>query len=158
MDKRIFDMKRQSGFTLIELMIVVAIVAILAAIALPAYQNYITKTKWAELVAALGSMKTDAEVCSNQGQFTIGASSATPTPCVIYDSKLPATVVYNATPTFTSSAGATFAVKFADATHGGPLGTSGVLQMATSGATIPYTWVFTCTGGSADQNAQCPKS
>ncbi len=42
-------MKRQSGFTLIELMIVVAIVAILAAIALPAYQNYTKKAKMTEL-------------------------------------------------------------------------------------------------------------
>ena len=56
-------MKRQSGFTLIELMIVVAIVAILAAIALPAYQNYTKKAKMTELVSATGGAKTAVEVC-----------------------------------------------------------------------------------------------
>ncbi|MCR6556277.1 prepilin-type N-terminal cleavage/methylation domain-containing protein, partial [Aeromonas sp. CPF2-S1] len=48
-------MKRQSGFTLIELMIVVAIVAILAAIALPAYQDYTRRARASEVVAATGS-------------------------------------------------------------------------------------------------------
>jgi len=62
-DKRIFEMKKQSGFTLIELMIVVAIVAILAAVALPAYQNYTKKAKMTELVAATGALKTQVEVC-----------------------------------------------------------------------------------------------
>ncbi|WP_429129314.1 pilin [Aeromonas media] len=56
-------MKKQSGFTLIELMIVVAIVAILAAIALPAYQTYTQKAKFSEVIAATGSLKTAVEVC-----------------------------------------------------------------------------------------------
>lgn len=43
---------RPTGFTLIEVMIVVAIVAILAAIALPAYQTYTKKAKFTEVVAA----------------------------------------------------------------------------------------------------------
>ena len=52
-------MKRvQQGFTLIELMIVVAIVGILAAIALPAYQDYVVRSKMAEGEAAVAACKT----------------------------------------------------------------------------------------------------
>jgi type IV pilus assembly protein PilA len=52
-------MKRlQQGFTLIELMIVVAIVGILAAIALPAYQDYVVRSKMSEAEAALAACKT----------------------------------------------------------------------------------------------------
>ncbi|MCX7133574.1 type IVa pilus major pilin TapA [Aeromonas piscicola] len=60
-------MKKQSGFTLIELMIVVAIVAILAAIALPAYQTYTQKAKFTEVVSATGAFKTAIEVCYQTG-------------------------------------------------------------------------------------------
>src|SRR5690606_2323311 len=48
----------QKGFTLIELMIVVAIVAILAAIALPAYTDYMKRSKVSEAMAAAGACKT----------------------------------------------------------------------------------------------------
>jgi type IV pilus assembly protein PilA len=55
--------RRQGGFTLIELMIVVAIVAILAAVALPAYQTYTKRAKFSEVIAAAGPAKTAVEVC-----------------------------------------------------------------------------------------------
>jgi type IV pilus assembly protein PilA len=48
----------QKGFTLIELMIVVAIVGILAAVALPAYQDYTIRSKVSELILAAGSTRT----------------------------------------------------------------------------------------------------
>lgn len=60
-------MKNQSGFTLIELMIVVAIVAILAAIALPAYQTYTKRAKFSEVVAAVDPYKTAYEICIQTG-------------------------------------------------------------------------------------------
>jgi type IV pilus assembly protein PilA len=56
--------KSQAGFTLIELMIVVAIIGILASIALPAYQNYTKKAKFSEVVAATSGVKSAVEVCA----------------------------------------------------------------------------------------------
>jgi len=73
-------MKKQTGFTLIELMIVVAIVAILAAIALPAYQQYTTKGKFTEVVSAVGPFKQQVELCyfdkQNINDCDNGASGA----------------------------------------------------------------------------------
>ncbi len=51
-------MNAQKGFTLIELMIVVAIIGILAAIAIPAYQNYIARSQATEAISLLGGLKT----------------------------------------------------------------------------------------------------
>jgi type IV pilus assembly protein PilE len=54
-------MRTQKGFTLLELMIVVAIVAILAAIALPSYQDYITRSKFQEATSSLADLRVKME-------------------------------------------------------------------------------------------------
>ena len=58
----------QKGFTLIELMIVVAIIGILAAVAIPAYQDYTAKAQASEAITLLGGLKTPiAEAVGNTG-------------------------------------------------------------------------------------------
>ena len=69
-------MKRiQQGFTLIELMIVVAIIGILAAVALPAYQDYTIRAKMSEVILAASSCRTTITETWQSGGTTPGAGN-----------------------------------------------------------------------------------
>ncbi len=83
-------MRKNQGFTLIELMIVIAILGILIALALPAYQTYFGRSKFSEVMATVSAVRKSVDVCyqvkgggdlSNCNTFAkIGVDPATSTP------------------------------------------------------------------------------
>ena len=78
-----YKKQAQKGFTLIELMIVVAIIGILAAVAIPAYQNYVLKAKFAEVESIASAYKTAVAACGQE----LGALAA----CTSGTNGIPAT-------------------------------------------------------------------
>lgn len=68
------------GFTLIELMIVVAIIAVLAAIAIPQYQSYVERTQVSRVFSEMNYVRLGVEVCLAEGNTVLGDNCDVPIP------------------------------------------------------------------------------
>ena len=139
--------KRQAGFTLIELMVVVAIIGILASIAIPLLIGYVTRARWAEVVAGTASVKAAMGECIQANNGDLNVCDEPSELAAFGISTLPQTRFQNVTISVAQTSGA-----IAVTSTGPDLGRCTLnLTPTTGGANI--VWAISITGG-----ADCSRS
>lgn len=137
-------MKKQQGFTLIELMIVVAIIGILAAVALPAYQDYTIRAKVTEALGVAAAAKTAvSEHVISRNSWPTGNGTAG------LDAAITSPMVASLTVSGTATAGTITVVLSSSATAG--LGAAAGRQFILTGSTAGVSGVaWDCAPGTTD--------
>lgn len=140
--------KVQQGFTLIELMIVVAIIGILAAVAIPQYQNYMVKSRWAATVTGVGQLKTAIASCLQENDSDIAT-------CDTVAKLITAGTLPNgwSMPTLTGLTSLDLTANSAAIVMaGGPTLGNCTVTMTPTANTNAFNWGFTNTGNGCDRN------
>lgn len=140
--------KIQQGFTLIELMIVVAIIGILASISLPAYNNYMTRTRVSEVMLALGPARTEVtEKVTFLGKFPAAGTGTDELTVTSQTSKYVASVAY----TKTTNLVGVITVTAQDLGSGTSSDTGAIILTGTIVVGSPGQITWACTSTSIDQ-------
>ncbi|RSD32613.1 pilin [Vibrio pectenicida] len=140
-------MKQTPGFTLIELMIVVAIIGILSSFAIPTYQSYTKRAHASEILSTMSALKVAVGICIS----TTGSSIH----CTSGQNGVPAKQDFNSYSIESLSTDEENIIKAVTISSKGSLPSDSVISLTSQISTTGLTWKVNCTG--IDNQSWCPR-